>query len=190
MSFDWLELQRTAIRGFTDRLATVTDWAASTPDTEWDVARLVEHMVDEQRWIPPLLSGMTVPDAEASLAPIGDDLRAEWSRYAETASIAWAATAPDAPVHLSYGVVPCLDYLKQQVADIAIHTWDLACGVGGDDRLDPDLVAAVWADIEPQRDMLASSGLFADPVSVPDDAPLQDRLLALTGRDPRRGDTP
>ncbi|MGV9744260.1 TIGR03086 family metal-binding protein [Rhodococcus zopfii] len=190
MAIDWLELQRTAARGFTDRLTRVTDWSAPTPDTEWDVAQLVEHMVDEQRWIPPLLSGMTVADAEATLAPIGDDLRAEWSRYAESAGTAWAATDPNAPVHLSYGVVPCRDYLRQQVADIAIHTWDLARGVGGDDRLDPDLVAATWADIEPQRDMLAASGLFADPVPVPDDAPLQDRLLALTGRDPRRGDTP
>ncbi|MBH0123468.1 TIGR03086 family metal-binding protein [Rhodococcus sp. HM1] len=188
MAVDWLELQRTAARGFTERLAQVTDWKAPTPDTEWDIAKLVEHMIDEQRWIPPLLAGMTIAEAEASLAPIGDDLRAEWSRYAESATTAWAATAPDASVHLSYGVVPCHNYLKQQVADIAIHTWDLARGVGGDDRLDPDLVAAVWADLQPQKDMLAASGLFADPVPVPDDAPLQDRLLALTGRDPR-GDT-
>lgn len=190
MAVDWLELQRTAARGFTDRLTQVTDWSAPTPDTEWNIAQLVEHMVDEQRWIPLLLSGMTVADAEAALAPIGDDLRAEWSRYAESASTAWSATDPNAPVHLSYGAVPCRDYLKQQVADIAIHTWDLARAVGDDDRLDPDLVAAVWADIEPQRDMLAASGLFAAPVPVSDDAPLQDRLLALTGRDPRRGDKP
>ncbi len=53
MAIDWLELQRTAARGFTDRLTRVTDWSAPTPDTEWDVAQLVEHMVDEQRWIPP-----------------------------------------------------------------------------------------------------------------------------------------
>ena len=29
-----------------------------------------------------------------------------------------------------------------------------------------------------------TGGLFGPPVSVPDDAPLLDRLLGLTGRDP------
>jgi hypothetical protein len=32
---------------------------------------------------------------------------------------------------------------------------------------------------------LSSSGLFDSPVDVPDDAPTIDRLIALTGRDPR-----
>ncbi|MEE2035508.1 TIGR03086 family protein, partial [Rhodococcus sp. CC-R104] len=66
-----------------------------------------------------------------------------------------------------------------------VHTWDLARAVGADDRLDSALVEAVWAEIEPQRDMLAASGLFAAPVPISDDAPVQDRLIALTGRDPR-----
>ncbi len=50
-------------------------------------------------------------------------------------------------------------------------------------------MTAVWEDLQPQREMLGASGLFAPPVPMPDDAPLQDRLLALTGRDPRPGGT-
>lgn len=57
---------------------------------------------------------------------------------------------------------------------------------GSDDTLDPQLVAGVWSDLDGQREMLSESGLFADPVDLPDDAPLQDRLIALTGRDPRQ----
>lgn len=76
-------------------------------------------------------------------------------------------------------------YLRQQTSDVTIHTWDLARAVGADERLDPDLVEAVWSDLDGQRDMLAESGLFSDPVDLPDDASLQDRLIALTGRDPR-----
>ncbi|KDE10754.1 TIGR03086 family metal-binding protein [Rhodococcus aetherivorans] len=189
MSYDWLELQHIARQGFEGRLSAVTDWSAPTPDTEWDVATLVRHVVDEQRWVPPLLAGRTIAEAEAELDPLGDDLSAEWDRHAVDASVAWASTDPDKQVHLSYGMVPVRDYLRQQVADIAIHTWDLARAVGADERLDPDLVAAVWEDIQPQRDMLAASGLFAPPVPVPDDAAVQDRLLALTGRDPRPGGT-
>lgn len=186
MAVDWLALQRTARREFDTRVAQITDWHAPTPDTEWDVTDLVRHMVDEQRWVQPLTSGRTLAEAEAALEPIGDDLAVEWARYAEQATAAWAMTPPAQEVHLSYGRVPCLDYLKQQVADIAIHTWDLARAIGADEHLDPRLVEAVWADLEPQRDLLASSGLFADPVPVPDDASPQDRLIALTGRDPRK----
>lgn len=185
MATDWLTLQRTARREFDTRVAQITDWHAPTPDTEWDVTDLVWHMVDEQRWIPPLLSGRSLDDAKEALEPIGDDLAAEWTRFADRATAAWAMTPPAQEVHLSYGAVPCEDYLKQQVADIVVHTWDLARAIGADERLDPELVDAVWADIEPQRDMLASSGLFAAPVPVPDDASTQDRLIALTGRDPR-----
>jgi uncharacterized protein (TIGR03086 family) len=190
MAIDWIELQRTARNEFDARLSQVTDWSAPTPDTEWTVADLVRHMVDEQRWVAPIVAGRTVEDAEATLEPIGDDLVAEWCRYAEQATEAWGATPSDANVHLSYGTVTCLDYLKQQVADITVHTWDLARAVGGDDRLHPGLVDAVWADLEPQHDMLASSGLFASPVPIADDAPVQDRLIALTGRDPRQQGTP
>jgi uncharacterized protein (TIGR03086 family) len=78
-----------------------------------------------------------------------------------------------------------VDYLKEQVADVTIHSWDLARAVGASEELDGELVAAVWTVFEPQRDALELSGLFASPVPVADDAPLQSRLLALTGRDDR-----
>ncbi len=123
MAIDWLELQRTARREFDTRLAHITDWSAPTPDTEWTVADLVRHVVDEQRWVAPILEGRTLADAEATLEPIRDDLAAEWHRYAEEATAAWASTPLDAPVHLSYGTVPCLHYLEQQVGDITVHTW-------------------------------------------------------------------
>lgn len=185
MATEWLDLQRLARHEFDVRLQQVVEWNAPTPDTDWTVSDLVWHMVDEQRWVEPLTAGRTLEDARSVLEPIGDDLPAEWARLADRATAAWAMTPPSQPVHLSYGTVQCLDYLKQQVADIAVHTWDLARAIGADEVLPAELVEAVWDDLEPQRALLASSGLFADPVPIPDDAPVQDRLVALTGRDPR-----
>jgi uncharacterized protein (TIGR03086 family) len=65
-----------------------------------------------------------------------------------------------------------------------VHSWDLARALEVDERLDPELVEQVYAMAELQADMLASSGLFAEPVPVPDDADLQSRLIGLTGRKP------
>ena len=182
---DWLALQKQAHREFGGRLSEVTDWDAPTPDTDWTIRDLVTHVVQEQQWVPHLLAGSTVTDAQRRIQPLGDDLRAEWRLYSLAATSAWDAAAPDAQVSLSYDTVPVIDYLREQVSDVAIHSWDLARAVGADERLDDALVEGVWTVFEPQRDTLAASGLFAPPVPLPEDAPLQLRLLALTGRDAR-----
>jgi uncharacterized protein (TIGR03086 family) len=185
MAHDWIELQAVAAAEFGRRLAAVTDWDAPTPDSEWSTRDLVAHVVDEQRWIPLLLTGCEYAQAEADLEPIGDDLVDAWARFSSAAVDAWRNAPGDTPVHLSTDVVTASEYLAEQTSDITIHTWDLARATGADEHLPGELVDAVWAHFEPQIESLAASGLYAAPVSVPDDAPLQDRLLAVTGRDSR-----
>jgi uncharacterized protein (TIGR03086 family) len=186
MTHDWLALQKLVHREFAKRLATIEDWDAATPDTGWTVRDLVAHVTEEQQWVPYLLAGSPIAEAKKEIQPLRmDDLRAEWDLYSLAATAAWANTPEDVLVHLSYDTVTMADYLREQVSDVAIHTWDLARAIGADERLDDELVAAVWTVFEPQADTLAASGLYAAPVPIPDDAPLQQRLLALTGRDPR-----
>jgi len=184
--FDWLDLQRRAHREFGARVAAVTDWHAPTPDTDWDVTDLVRHVIEEQQWVPHLLAGRSIPQAQLSMEKLRADLVEEWSLYSFAATSAWVETPADAPVQLSYDTVEARDYLREQVADVTIHAWDLARAVGAEEKLDDELVRAVWTVFEPQKDALEASGLFASPVPVPDDAPLQSRLLAITGRDDRR----
>jgi uncharacterized protein (TIGR03086 family) len=182
---NWLALQKKAHSEFGSRLTAVTDWDAPTPDTEWSIRDLVSHVVEEQQWVPHLLTGSTVAEARRRLQPLGSDLRAEWRLYSLAATVAWEAANPDALVSLSYDRVSVEDYLREQVSDVTIHSWDLARAVGADDRLDDALIEAVWTVFEPQRDTLAASGLFAAPIPLPEGAPLQSQLLALTGRDDR-----
>ena len=74
--------------------------------------------------------------------------------------------------------------LTFRVGDLTTNTWDLARATGGDEQLHPELVELVWASLEPIRDSIALSGVFGEGPSgtVPDDAPLQDRLIDLLGR--------
>jgi uncharacterized protein (TIGR03086 family) len=186
MSHDWLALHTRVHDEFSRTLAQVGDghWDDSTPDVEWTVRDLVAHVVEEQRWVPQLLAGRTVAQARRELEPVREDLPTEWALYSLAATSAWAAAPSDGLVHLSYDTVTTEHYLREIVSDVAIHTWDLARAIGADDALDPDLVEAVWSVFEPQQETLAASGLFAPPVPIPDDAPLQSRLLAVTGRNP------
>lgn len=185
-SYDWLALQKQAHREFGRAVAAITDWNAPTPDAEWNVRQLVQHVVQEQQWVPQLLAGQTVPQAKRHLARLGDDLRAEWRLYSLAATAAWDAAKTDTVVTLSYDTVSVTDYLREQTSDVAIHAWDLARATGANETLNPALVEAVWTVFEPQKDTLVASGLFAVAVELPDDAPLQSRLLAITGRDDRR----
>jgi uncharacterized protein (TIGR03086 family) len=185
MPFDWISLQHRAHDEFSRRLNAVTDWDAPTPNTDWSIRDLVRHVIVEQQWVPHLLAGKTVEDAEEAIDPLGDDLLAEWARYSAEATDAWASAPRDANVHLSYDTVTVDEYLSEQVSDVTIHSWDLARATGAPEELDGQLIEATWTLFEPQRDTLAASGLFAHPVPIEDDAPLQLRLLALTGRDAR-----
>ncbi|QCR42901.1 TIGR03086 family protein [Curtobacterium sp. SGAir0471] len=185
MATDWIRLQSLAVAEFGRRVAAVTDWDASTPDSEWTTRDLVTHVIDEQRWIPKLLTGCDYAQAEADLEPIGQDLASEWAKFATAATSAWQKAPADTSVHLSTDVVRADQYLTEQTSDITIHTWDLARATGTDEALPDELVRAVWEYFEPQIHDLAATGLYAAPVEVDDDAPLQVRLLAVTGRDAR-----
>jgi Mycothiol maleylpyruvate isomerase N-terminal domain len=55
---------------FTERVHAVApdQWQLGTPDTQWAVAVLVGHLVDEHRWAAPLLAGLDMAAARAVVA--------------------------------------------------------------------------------------------------------------------------
>jgi len=176
-----------AIDGFSSRVSAVREdqWRQPTPCTDWDVRALVNHLVYEARWAPPLLEGRTI-------AAVGDrfdgDLLGEDPKAAYDDAVASALAAVDPPgalertVHLSYGDTPASGYLMQLTGDFVVHAWDLARGIGADDTLDPELVTWVYDNTAPMADQLAASGLFDPPLDVAVDADPQTKMLALFGR--------
>lgn len=177
----WLALQKRAHAAFELRLSAVTDWSAPTPDTEWDTRALVLHVVREQRYAHTVLSGGH--DSLIRLEPVASDLRGEWRRVTDQMQEAARAVDPAAMFLLGRDRVSALELIQEQVADATVHAWDLARATGSDERLDEELVAAVWELFAPQEATLRASGLYATPVPIAEGAPLQSRLLAITGRD-------
>ena len=90
--------------------------------------------------------------------------------------------ALDGTVSLSAGAKSTAEYCWEMTTDALIHSWDLARGIGTEETLDPQLVVLVYERTLPVAEGLQETGLFAPPVPVPDDAPLQAKLLALFGR--------
>jgi uncharacterized protein (TIGR03086 family) len=160
-------------------------WQDPTPCTEWEVRALVDHLVTELLWAPLLLDDATIADVGNRFNgdQLGDDPVLAWKSAAAAAREAFAAPgALRRSVELSYGRRPADGYCQEMTMDLTVHAWDLARGIGADERLDEELVRDVLGFIEPQVEQLTGTGLFAPPVAVDIDTDTQTRLLALLGR--------
>jgi uncharacterized protein (TIGR03086 family) len=185
-----------AQHAFTERVHAITEdqWHLDTPDTEWSVADLVGHLIEEHRWAPPLLHGQDLETAgrivEGSRSlpvdgGVGANLAEEWDEAAIASADAFSADAAlDRTVALSRGDTPVRQYIVEMIFDLVVHAWDLGKAIGYSHPLPEDAVEAVYAAAKNYGD-LSSSGMFKPPVDVPDDAPVIDKLVALTGRHPR-----
>jgi uncharacterized protein (TIGR03086 family) len=156
-----------------------------TPCSLWDVRALLNHVVSEARWTPPLLAGLTIEAVGKSLdgdVPDGELLTA-WQAAVNAANAsAGAAGVDERTVHLSFGDFPGSEYLAQLAADYLIHTWDLAVAIGVDARLDDELVAAVGAWFVPKEAAYRAAGATGPRPPVEHDGEPQARLLAMFGR--------
>jgi uncharacterized protein (TIGR03086 family) len=146
-----------------------------TPCSEWDVDALVVHMTGGPTY---LLSALGVDTDDGSNA-----YRAAVVRCVE------ALRTPGAlerrcmsPAGFEWSIA---EATAGTAMDQVVHTWDLAVAIGGDRRLDPELVEAIVAMFLPQMPEIGrSAGIVGPEVTVPTDASAQDRLLGAMGRQP------
>jgi uncharacterized protein (TIGR03086 family) len=152
------------------------------------VADLVGHLVDEHRWARPLLAGLDLDEAAAVAAGLGPDSRdgavlvREWDRAAAWSAAAFGNdSALTGSVAISRGRVPASEYLEEMILDLIVHAWDLGTAIGYQRPLPAVAVAAIYPVAQAIVDR-TPRGMFDPPAQVDADAPLIDRLVALTGR--------
>ena len=187
-----LDLQP-ATRILTDLVSGVRDdqLGEPTPCADTTVGDLLDH-VDELSVAftaaaakLPLDGGSRGPSADATR--LGTDWRTRIPERLASLAAAWRDDAAWAGMTQAGGVD-----LPGEVAgivaldEVVIHGWDLAVSTGQSFSCDPGLAEAAYgfAQASVAENPQGSPGLFGPPVPVPDDAPLIDRLLGLTGRDP------
>jgi uncharacterized protein (TIGR03086 family) len=156
-----------------------------TPCTEWDVRALMQHLVNEQLWVPPLLEGMTIAEVGDRFDGdnLGDDPIAAWDEASgQSRAAVEALTDLQHTTHLSFGDFPAQDYLDQMVFDLHIHGWDLRTGIGADTSMDGELTSYLmpWAEVAMKA--YEQAGATASPPPIPSGASDQTRILALSGR--------
>ncbi|HEV2783829.1 MAG TPA: TIGR03086 family metal-binding protein [Actinophytocola sp.] len=191
---DVFELADHALRDVVERIKD-DQWEREVPDAmRWRAGTrvlrdVVNHHAYDDIWVPDVLAGRTPAEVgdryEGDL--LGDDPRRSFARIVDTAVAAVREFEDlDKIVHLSYGDFPARVYLLHITIFRGFGAYDIARFAGMDTELPAPLVRGLWDMIEPEADELRAIGVFGPKITVPDDASPQDRLLALSGRDPSR----
>ncbi|MBV8934100.1 MAG: TIGR03086 family protein [Kutzneria sp.] len=171
-------------------------WSAPSPCPGWTARDVVAHTINEQRRglaavrgeQPRPLHGVGVADM-GTLPEVADDadLAAAWREV--SAAMAAAIDDPacaDVPLPTPVGPQPFSAVAELLPEDPLVHTWDLARAVGGDERLDEEVVAHCYElfkawDTEGQ---LRQPWAFGAEIEPPAGADLQTEFLCFLGRRP------
>lgn len=183
-NLDLLETVLTTTRRIAESLEP-DDLTRPTPCEEFDVRRLLEHVIGWQ-----LVTGACAADLEPPLADgsptyrgssdVADDLRT-----ASADLLANLRKRPDATITMPYrGVTPVDVMHAELVAEAATHTWDLGAAVGVSIEFDDDVVSAAHEGLS-----LLLGESFAEigfRAPTPTDAGASElvRLLERSGRTP------
>jgi uncharacterized protein (TIGR03086 family) len=165
-------------------------WASPSPCEKWDARDVVDHIVAMHGYmLRPI--GRSLPPGEGD--PLTDFRAARAVVEEVLADPELAGQEVDTPT----GRMTAAEQIDRVVSDdLVLHGWDLARATGQDEAMDPADVERLWAStsaIPPEvMEAYRTPGafgpdveVFGPEVAVPEDAPLQDRLLGLIGRDPR-----
>lgn len=179
-----------AADGLAALVATVPDdaLAGPTPCPAMTVADLLDHIAGLSVAFTAAATKEELPGGPASPSASADALVPDWRTEipARLAALAQAWRAPDAWEGMTMAgpiEMPAPAAALVALDEVMVHGWDVARATGQAYDPDPALLEAVHGFVAQFGDE-RPPGLFGPIVPVPDDAPLLDRVIGLTGRDP------
>jgi uncharacterized protein (TIGR03086 family) len=160
-----------------------------TPCASWTVGQLAGHVMSDLDNFATAVRGGK-PDWSRPPASPGDDWPALFAARRSDLDDAWAGADLTARVPTMTGAdAPLLSRADQQIAELAVHGWDLARATGQRSELDGAVAehGLGWArrNLKPEfRGREDEHKAFGPEVPIAADAPALDRLAAWFGRDP------
>jgi uncharacterized protein (TIGR03086 family) len=170
---------------------SAADLEKPTPCTAWTVSALIEHMTGVVNQFAAGFTGtpLSPPPAPGTGGQTNRDVAGTYRQAVD--DLLKAVRAPgalDKTLKLPFGEMPGGQALGIVIGDQSIHTWDLAKALGKPYTMDEQIASSVLTMMH--QLMGANPGArgegrgFAAEVPCPANAPVQDRLLAFSGRQP------
>jgi uncharacterized protein (TIGR03086 family) len=187
---DNLRLYTSAVFGLDARLRAVPAdaWDNPSPCAGWSARDVAGHAMAVVNGVAARLGaaeGMDPFTAPAQIA--GEDPYRSWHviRDRTLEALDHPGTLRRMVLGLA-GDVPMDTLLRTLMGDALVHSWDIARATGGDERLDPDLVAVAHEVYRRRHEngMLRVNGRFGEAAPLPAGAPDEGQaaLLAFLGR--------
>jgi uncharacterized protein (TIGR03086 family) len=158
------------------------DWSKSTPCSEYNVVALTDHLLTSITLIGQV-AGAEIPHRDSD-----DSVERQVICAARPALDAWHRRGLDGTVTIGQNEIPATIAASIFSVEFLVHAWDYAASTGHPidvtDSLAEYVLGLANTAITPEGRVTVG---FADPLSVADDAPALDRLIAFTGRDPAAG---
>jgi uncharacterized protein (TIGR03086 family) len=157
-------------------------WDLPTPCAEWTVRGVLNHLVTVGMIAEAIVAGRAHPDQRAD--HLGRDPKATFAAtLAANAATLRTPGLMERVVSTPMGERPGSVMVDTLVAELVVHTWDLARATGQDTDLDPELAQEVRTSWETRLGDRPRTLLpYEEPQPVPDDATPADRLAAYLGR--------
>jgi uncharacterized protein (TIGR03086 family) len=166
---------------------TPAQFGGPTPCAEWDVRTLLNHLI---LWTSHSLERRAQGESVApELMEIDfaaePDFAAAYRAQLARALAAWADPAVwERELDMMGTRTPAADVGALIIAELVLHGWDLAVATGQDYSVSDRAAEAALGAVEANAELFREYKGFAEPVPTAAGAPLLDRLLALSGRDP------
>jgi uncharacterized protein (TIGR03086 family) len=165
-----IENHRRACDGFSTAVHAASGrWEAPSPCPDWDARGVLEHVIGFHDVL------LLIPLDAKPTRPKGDP-EGRW-----TVTVDALTAALSLPGVLDSKRESLLGVLT---TDVLVHTWDLSKAVGANVTLDARLCAIGLERALAHTAPFEGSPMFAPSVPVPENAAVDDRLLAFLGRDP------
>jgi uncharacterized protein (TIGR03086 family) len=154
-----------------------------TPCSEWDLRRLLNHVVTGTQWFTTVVLGEPAPDR--AVDQILSDPSAAFARRADDFRAAMARPgALEGTYKHAVGEVSGERYTLMRVNEYLCHGWDVAMTIGATPDFPSDLAAKCLAMMESQmegrtREVGKGYGIELSPGPAPSD---YDRMIAFAGR--------
>ena len=157
-----------------------------TPCADWDVQAVVQHVVGQDLRNFTAVAAGEMPDWRAPADELPDDWAAAFDSGARLVLATWRTADLASLVVGPGGEVPLGTRTNQQIAELAVHGWDVVRSTSQQINLDPEIAdhALAWSQRTMRPESRGPGKAFGPEVPVPDDAPSYDRLAGWFGRDP------
>lgn len=161
----------------------VDQWLDPTPCDEWDVCRVVEHLIGMNQVFAAMLAGEAAP--QRGDEPAVDGLA---TAFRETSAALVRAFEQPGVLERSFvspmGSATGAERLQIRLYDLLAHGWDIARATGQPVRLPENAAEDALRFVRGQLSDEARPGRFKPAEPPRDDAPAIDRLVAFLGRQP------